>query len=946
MYTERLYINNQFIPLSNGLNPSINKAVQDITKSEKPDSDYSKSIVAPRSQELDKVLSHVFETNLSNGTYNPNIKASMRYTVDDIDIIVGYMKLSGINILDEEEITYELILYGIKASFLADIKDLFMTDLYDSVGSYEGLDIYDHSFTKEIQQLSWATQIIKNGVLEPFQFGKGYVYPLIDYGLSQDSTNFVFNQIACCLYEHELMKRAIKKTGRTYTSSFLDGNFFKHIVLPSNPDVYQLSSSQISSREFSANTPILFSTGNNISVNLTNGFNTPDSIIFTNDSVLPSFDPGGNYNPTTGEFTVVNTGIYDVNAIIDINATFTPLSGIPVKTTCEVNGFIMFFLNGIQVDSKPFYITSDDGFSIGPRSTSSTPIYPDSDYTSQPRFPTVFPFGDNAIPRNVNPPDRYLISGVGVPLQVGDVITLKWKAKISTNENDRFKDALGFYSGGNVKVSFPVGAFYTKVSNTLMSEGNTLTMDKVLPQNMRVSDYFMANVKRFNLIIDIDPNDENNLIIETRDVYLTNKVRNIHELIDNSQEITQLPMNSLDAKRYYYTYKPDQDYWNKKYTENWQGRIYGDRIINVLNDFVSSEKRTELLFSPTTMVGAPNNNRVLPTILGYDQFNNPITTKHNTRSLYYGGMKPCLNTWSHINYVSVFAIPNPDVFSSYPYAGMWDDPYNPTVSISFGLEQEVFYDDNINNIVATDNNLFNIYHAKTIREITDPKSKIVKCRVHINPGNYKDFSFRDLYFFNESYYRLQKIEAYNPTSSDTTMCTFLLINEASGFIPSNVILTGSNTPFQPAQNGGNIDANEQASIKGTSTHKQPNQNNTGSGSIQTKGQNNYVNTTAKNVEIYGNNNKVWSDTSNIKIQGSGNTIDGGVKNVTLINTNNQFISDSDVTYIDGKKQNSWVERSTPFIVDDTIYGYYLNGSNQVVQARLNNSKSEFYFKCI
>ncbi|MGL4598494.1 MAG: hypothetical protein ACRCYO_13335, partial [Bacteroidia bacterium] len=177
-------------------------------------------------------------------------------------------------------------------------------------------------------------------------------------------------------------------------------------------------------------------------------------------------------------------------------------------------------------------------------------------------------------------------------------------------------------------------------------------------------------------------------------------------------------------------------------------------------------------------------------------------------------------------------------------------------------------------------------------------------------------------------------------------CTFLLINEASGFIPSNVILTGSNTPFQPAQNGGNIDANEEASIKGTITHKQPNQNNTGSGSIQTKGQNNYVNTTAKNVEIYGDNNKVWSDASNIKIQGSGNTIDGGVKNVNLINTNNQFISDSDVTYIDGKKQNSWVERSTPFIVDDTIYGYYLNGSNQVVQARLNNSKSEFYFKCI
>ncbi len=892
-----------------GLNPSITKALTDLERPDVAKSDYSKTMTVPGSQILNALLSHIFETNLANGTYNPNIKAPMRYEVDDIGIMNGFMKLTGINILDEEEITYELVIYGKFASFMSDLKDQYMTDLYESVGLYEGFDIYDHQFTKEIQQLSWATSIIKNGSLEAFAYGKGYVYPLIDYGLSQDSTNFVFTQIACCLYEHELMKRIIKKSGRTYTSSFLDGAFFKRLIVPATPDVYNLTEDEIEDRQFAANTPELTSTGTTTSNNLSSGYSSPDIVIFTNDSTGGMFDPGLNYDPTTGQFTVVNTGVYDLNVLLDVNATFTPGTGASVKTLCEVNGFIMFFLNGVQAEAKPFYITSDDSYSVGARSTSSTPTYPDSDYMTQPRFPLTFPFGDNAIPRNVNPPDRYLMSASGIPLTAGDVIDVRWKAKISTNEPNRFKDAIGNYYTGDATVTMAVGAFYNKVSNGLMSEGNTLTMDKVLPQNVKQTDYFMANVKRFNLIVDVDPTDENNLIIEPRDTYMTNSILNIHELIDHSKDIVQLPMNALDARRYYYTYKADQDYWNKKYTELWPGRIYGDRIIDVLNDFVSAEKKIELLFSPTTMVGAPNNNRVLPTILAYDQLNNPISTKHNLRSLYYGGMKPCLNTWNHVNYVSVFGIALADTYSSYPYAGMWDDPYNPTLSISFGLEKEVFYDDNIDNIVATDNNVFNVYHAKYIREITDPKSKIVRCHVHLTPKWYKLFRFNKLYFFNESYYRLQKIENYNPTSAETTQCEFLLLNDASPFVPRAVPLTGTNKPFEPAQGGGNVDAHEDTAVKGTSTYKQPNQNNTGSGTVETKGQNNYVNTTARNVEIYGDNNKVWSDTSNIKIHGSGNTIDAGVKNVTLINTNNMVIEESDVTYIDGIKSTGANESS-------------------------------------
>lgn len=115
-----------------------------------------------------------------------------------------------------------------------------------------------------------------------------------------------------------------------------------------------------------ANTPELTSTGTTQSNNLPIGsFSANDTIIFTNDSVAPAFDPAFNYDPTTGQFEVVSTGVYSLNAVIDINATFTP-SGGSVKTICDIHGFIKVFYTPIstgvpvQTDAVPFYITKDD----------------------------------------------------------------------------------------------------------------------------------------------------------------------------------------------------------------------------------------------------------------------------------------------------------------------------------------------------------------------------------------------------------------------------------------------------------------------------------------------------------------------------------------------------------------------------------------------------------
>lgn len=920
MAQERLYIENTWIPLTASLNPSITKSITDITEPQTRKTTYSKTVSIPRSKEADKIFAHIFKFNAIDLTFNPSARAGVRYECDSEIILQGYIRLNKISVLNNNEITYDCTMFSTVGNFFATIANGFMTDLYASSGSYEGLDIYDHPLTKELQQLSWATEIVENyPTTVAFEYGKGYVYALVDYGFSQDATNFIYTQIAPSIYEKEYLLRTIAYAGYTLQAGgWVDtDDVINHLIIPASPECYQLTDDDIEDREFAANTPEFTSTGTTTSNNLPKGsLSTADIIIFTNEVT----DPGLNYDPTTGEFTCVSTGVYDINVIIDVNATFTPSTGNNVKTICDVHGYIMIFGTpfatgvAVQLDALPFYITSDDSaFVAGARSTSSTPTYPDTDYMIGKAWGKLSQSAPVA--RNVNPPDRYQLTLPGLPLQAGDIVDIRWKAGVFmesevpftyvSKSNELFIDAATTTYDGDVTLTMAVGSFFNKVANNTMTEGNDLQMLDVIPKNIKLTDYIMSLVKDFNLVIDENPLNPKELIIKQKDSFYSSTAANalnIHEKIDRSKPIESYPVSTLDVKRYLYQRKPDNDYWNNRYTQSHQ-EVYGDRRVEVETEFSTADKPTQSIFSPTCMVGLPGNNRVLPTIYAVDDYNQPKTTKHNIRRLYYAGLKSCLNAWGHTNYVSVFGIPLTDYYTSYPYAGHWDDPFNPTLDINYGMVKEVYYDDNIENITVTDNNLVNKYHSKDLRQLTDPDSRIVKCHVHISPLDFVNFTFDKLYYWDFAYWRLQEITNYNPASHETTECTFLKLVSPPAFTADTHVLTGHPGPVGSAAGtgGGNVDMTETTPSKGTRSYDQPNNNNYTSRSAEVKGQYNYVSPKAKNVEIYGDSNKVYAEANNIKIHGSGNTIDAGVENVTLINTNNLTISESDVTYINGVK---------------------------------------------
>jgi len=896
---EQLYINNIYIPLSKSINPSLIRSIADI----KPNKDgkirqstYSKTTTVPNSKEAFEVFGAIFEINLVDGSFNLTVKADCLYLVDGSNIINGYCQLKNIKITDGILVDYSIVMYGNVANLFNGIDDKYLHDL--------DLSQWDHPFTREVQAFSWDDKVWDADLVAfvPFALGQGYVYALVDYGYSSDSITFKIEEIGVSIYVKEYWDKIFEDAGFTYTSTFLGTDAFKGLIIPSSPETFSLTGTEIIAREFSGNTPNFTSTGTTTTGNLTLfNYGADDTIIFTADVS----DPSGLLNNGNGIYTVASAGFYTMNAILELNATFLP-SIQPATTLSEVRAKIRVvhtpISTGVPVvlDEVQAFITRDNGVPTSdyPYTTSATPAALDPDYLNDTRY-SIFPFPTVAqdYPRNFNPSDRYMISVSGVLLAAGDTIHITVSAglfKLSTTN---------FYSsgGGNATLTCAVGAFYNKVANTTLIEGNTFLVNKAIPLGYKQKDFIMSIVKKYNLYMDVDPDNAKNLIIEPRDDFYGSGIVNIEDKVAIDKGIDLIPMGGMNARRYIYKYKSDKDYWNQTYESNYQ-ETYGEREVTILNDFVQKDEKTELIFSPTPIVGLPLNDRVLPTIIAQDNLGQPIKTKSNIRILYYGGLIDNFQNWQHQNTVSVFGIPFNIARSQYPYAGHFDHPYSPTLDINFGLVKELYYDSNIQPVVWTNNNLYNKYWKKFITEITDRDSKLVKCWVNLSHHDFNTWSFQDSYFFNNAYHRLNKVNGFNPTNQNLTKCEFIKIKESPIFTPTSNISTGAPTGIGVPIPG--IDDGETEPIfadSGSKSSLNTDGNNYNAKTQQVSGEGNFVSKGAEDVCIKGDGNFVYESRHIVLDNSHDNVIDSGLRNVTLINTTWVTVSESFVTYINGVK---------------------------------------------
>lgn len=823
MRTEIFVASSGSIEMYDDVSTPLNFSIADIRNPDKRNSNYSKTIKVPGTKNNNLLFGNIFDVNVSNGVFNPNAKVKATLLIDGEDQITGYLQMLNIIINDENKIEYELSLIGNVGTIFTALGNSELTDLDFSV--------YDHTYDYATQVASWNND-----------FGDGYIYPLIDYGFDDDLSKINVEHLFPSIFLRTYIDKIFASVGFTFTSTFFESTFFKKLIVPTNAGKVVLTDAQISPRLFEATQTVqssgtIISNYSGVGTIYQTFFNEMD-VIYNNEIS----DVSSQYDPVTGEWTVLHSGYYNLGA----NGTATTaFSGVPIS--------IQVFLNIKR-------------FPVG--GTSFANIF----QTSQ-----ILSLGSNVV----------YVGGSNIYLTAGDRI----KVTISS-----FTESENFESDGTI--TFNGGTFKNSVVNSGLIEGDDITVNQVIPNKIKQKDLFLSVIKMFNLYIDVDKNNDKNLLIETRDDFYSSGTNlDWTELLDHSKPVEYRPMGDLDFKEFLYTYTDDTDYFNKKYKDTYQ-EAYGRYRYVTENEFLAGVSETKVIFSPTPLIGDNASDRVIPRIWDVDSSNNVKSKAFNIRMLYVGG-----TFTSNVAYDYSGRVSGSHLVTDYLYAGHVDNPTAPSLDLSFGVPQEIYYYTSL----YTNNNLFNGYYKKFVDEITDRDSKIVTAYFRLRPCDIRTLDFRNQFYFEDQYFRLNKIYDYDPLKNEVTKCEFVKIKDAGTFTASPHNLLGGY--------GATI-GNETAPLISGVFYVSGGNNVYTSGGMRSMlaGTGNTFNDNLKeaivlgdgnvignseNVSLVGSSgNIIGSGCSNINmVNSSGCIISGGLRNVTLINTSNVEVSSGDIVFI-------------------------------------------------
>lgn len=333
----------------------------------------------------------------------------------------------------------------------------------------------------------------------------------------------------------------------------------------------------------------------------------------------------------------------------------------------------------------------------------------------------------------------------------------------------------------NVSVPATANTYIVTVSNAnftftqlaaqlaTVAYNGTVSMNNNLPKGIFQKDFFLSICKMFNLYVYQDNINEKQINIAPFIDFYSDAVTNSldwSQKIDTASTMSIKPMSQLNARYYAYKYTPDSDYYNDNYLKKY-GQSYGDFIYDSEFDFVKETATTQIIFAPS----------VLKLHSGQDKYHTDIykLSNNNTQEDPMDSVIRILMA-KKFTEVSQWKIQDDAggtlvQLTAYGYAGHLDDPTNPTVDLNFGAPKELQFPAS----TYPTNNLFNTYHKPYILEITDMESKLLTCKVYLNALDIYNLDFSRYIWINGVLFRLNKVEAYDPTAFNTTQVNLLKV---------------------------------------------------------------------------------------------------------------------------------------------------------------------------
>lgn len=771
MVRTRLEITDLSVPFAEQIPVSINYNIADIREPDKFKSSFSKTINLIGTNEINLIFENIFEVNVATQYFNKNLKTKVKYFVDDIKNFEGDLQLMQIKINPDNSILYECSIKGEGGSLFTDIGDYYITGNADSSKDLD-FSAYDHTYNRPSQ------------IDRRVNYGLGYdcIYGHIENGSNGGSeTVFSVADFIPMFHVREYVKKIIEKTGRTFTSTFLNSaQFKKHVIYP-NVSGLALTQAQLDQKQFycglNVDHPIPFAT---------------EYVVEHPNSSAPFFDVGSQSYASGSYFILNSSGNYNVVAsnIIDTYITHTD----PDVAYAKFNGIV----DGIKIRKSGdgginwFNLTSVSNYFIG---------------------------HNEHIPVNTHYIRPNELATGNIYLSAGDYLEHR-HILFYDPFNVKYYNSSGiqiFTGTGTIDFNLKSGAtgtaFYALLTDKSLADGDLINCNTTLPVKIKQKDFLKSIILAFKLQIDVDKNDSKNLIIETFDVFHDGAILDYENKTDiDKEQINNI--NTLDAKTYNFSYKQDSDFYNTLY-QNKYNEPFGSENIVTENDFSQEVKKTELIFSGTPNVANYSLGIAVPKI--YKKEGGVIShTVANIRLLTCGGTKISPNNYTYKGAGLADLITN-----EYLYVGHTNDPFNPTFDLNFGVLKETYY--TYVNAYFTTNNLYNQYWKNYILNISDRDAKFISKYLWVTAKDLETFTFRNRLFIDGAYYSVNKIENYTPLDETSTKYELikLLHTDAhvgiSQYIASSTLPSGSNisTTVQEADSSSSLGTS--SSLRSTNT---------------------------------------------------------------------------------------------------------------------------------
>ena len=714
--------------------------IQDITKR---NSTYSKSFYVPGSKHNNDVFQHFFNINASFTDYDVRRKMDAVLTYDGYEILTGYLRLNFVNV-ENTDVIYNLTFYSEFGNLIAGIGDKLMYDL--------DLSSMNHPYSAETIALASMYDpdiYIPTGTTYPYEDGRafwffghfGYEYnsggtlnttatPILAFNLLSFIPSFDNPNTPLRSYYYKpsvsfkkLYEQIFTDAGYEIQSDFFETAYFKRYFLPLSFNDNGLYLKQGIDLQYNS---LVQDVGGIDFTNITwTDTGGSQSGAMERNRLNP--DNSNNFSAhTTSDyfFEVQDAGLYKFNLFINaFNSELFPESiDLSARASIKFHQFL-------------------------PSSSSGTTLF--STLTN-----TISPGGAGSY--------EYTFS---VYLEPG------------------FRYALDTYQSG-------VGNFIiTRLQLDLLAAPKSVVGDfkyrlEFPEDKFKQIEFIQAVNNLFNLVVVPSTEKSNTLIVEPMiDFIGTGDVIDWSRKIDRNQPIQISPTTNLINGSVEFNIEKDTDNGNEQFF-GLRNRIFGTDIINLNTDFPDNTITYKSVFGSSVdfvMGNLQNAYATLPIFYVLEteesdgnvlQYFRPFRTL--PRPLFRGMNIPGANlNTSNLSGATIYeswylesnemdAFPLNNRFTTYPFGVSGFSHYTNFNSTDFYDDLEIQFTE------AED--MYDVYYKDYIEDLIDPDSRVLDCYVYLTADEIKDITFREKIVIDNNYYRINKIENFDPTTDQPVLC--------------------------------------------------------------------------------------------------------------------------------------------------------------------------------